>query len=235
MGDQEPEPDKLPNLMQPPQQLARLAELYQMHVGLERVRAPEVLFQPSLIGEDSAGLAETLAFVLSRFSSEDQHALAQNVIVTGGNAQYPGLCERLQREMVATRPFNSTFSVRVASEPALSAWLGARDWAVAHAVCGERGGGGGERGGGGGGERGGGGGGERGGGGGGERGGGGGERGGGGGERGGGGGERGGGGGEGWMTRADYAEKGSDYLVEHSASNVYVKPARPAAAAAALT
>lgn len=47
-------------------------ESHQLHVATERIRAPEVLFQPSLVGSHEAGLAETLEFVLKRFSAEDQ-------------------------------------------------------------------------------------------------------------------------------------------------------------------
>lgn len=47
-------------------------ESHQLHVATERIRAPEVLFQPSLVGSHEAGLAETLDFVLKRFTPEDQ-------------------------------------------------------------------------------------------------------------------------------------------------------------------
>lgn len=47
-------------------------ESHQLHVAAERIRAPEVLFQTSLVGSHEAGLAETLQFVLKRFSPEDQ-------------------------------------------------------------------------------------------------------------------------------------------------------------------
>jgi actin-related protein 5 len=43
-----------------------LAAYHQLSVGTERIRAPEIIFQPSLIGEEQAGIAETLHFVLDR-------------------------------------------------------------------------------------------------------------------------------------------------------------------------
>uniref|UniRef100_A0A182XIJ5 ACB domain-containing protein n=1 Tax=Anopheles quadriannulatus TaxID=34691 RepID=A0A182XIJ5_ANOQN len=51
------------------------AELYQLHVGVERIRAPEILFQPSIIGSYEAGLAETIDFVLKLFPAEQRDAL----------------------------------------------------------------------------------------------------------------------------------------------------------------
>ncbi|XP_028842480.1 actin-related protein 5 [Denticeps clupeoides] len=109
------------------------AEYHQLFVGTERLRAPEVLFQPSLVGEDHMGLVETLNFVLDRYSAEQQRALAENVFLTGGNFLYPGVQERIEREMLAIRPFQSYFQVTLASRPALDAWYGAREWALHNA------------------------------------------------------------------------------------------------------
>lgn len=109
-----------------------IAEYHQMFVGTERLRCPEILFQPTLTGEDQMGLMETLQFVLARYSPEQQEALVSNVFLTGGNMQYPGMKERVQRELLAMRPFQSNFKVTMASRPALDAWYGARDWALEH-------------------------------------------------------------------------------------------------------
>ncbi|CAI9575892.1 unnamed protein product [Staurois parvus] len=48
------------------QAMFNIAEYHQMYLGTERIRVPEVLFQPSLIGEDQAGLAETMQYMLDR-------------------------------------------------------------------------------------------------------------------------------------------------------------------------
>ncbi|KAH7980771.1 hypothetical protein HPB49_019095 [Dermacentor silvarum] len=42
-------------------------------------KAPEILFQPSIIGVEQAGVAETLEFVFSRYTKEQQSFLAQVV------------------------------------------------------------------------------------------------------------------------------------------------------------
>lgn len=43
-----------------------MAEYHQLFVGTERLRCPEILFQPSSTGEDQMGLMETLQYVLAR-------------------------------------------------------------------------------------------------------------------------------------------------------------------------
>ncbi|KAF6087267.1 actin related protein 5 [Phyllostomus discolor] len=45
---------------------------------------------------------------------------------------YPGMKARIERELLAMRPFQSSFQVRLASNPVLDAWYGARDWALDH-------------------------------------------------------------------------------------------------------
>ncbi|XP_037540234.1 actin-related protein 5 isoform X1 [Nematolebias whitei] len=125
--------EKSANVVQP---AFNMAEYHQLFVGTERLRCPEILFQPSLIGEDQMGLMEALQYVLARYTSEQQEALASNVFLTGGNMQYPGMKERVERELLAMRPFQSHFKVTMATRPALDAWYGARDWAMEHPAAG---------------------------------------------------------------------------------------------------
>ena len=53
----------------------------------------------------------------------------QYVFITGGCASFPGFTERLERELLAMRPFQSKFSVYKAQNPVMDAWYGARKWA----------------------------------------------------------------------------------------------------------
>nr|XP_009669440.1 PREDICTED: actin-related protein 5 isoform X2 [Struthio camelus australis] len=126
-AEEQPEVEKPVAAVQP---VFNLAEYHQLFLGTERIRAPEIVFQPSLIGEDQAGIAETMQYVLERYPKEQQAVLVQNVFLTGGNAMYPGLKARVQRELLEMRPFQSSFQVHLASSPILDAWYGARDWAV---------------------------------------------------------------------------------------------------------
>ncbi|CAL8369457.1 unnamed protein product [Lota lota] len=116
-----------------------MAEYHQLFVGTERLRCPEIVFQPSLTGEDQMGLMETLQYVLARYTPPQQEALVSNVFLTGGNMLYPGMKERVERELLAMRPFQSHFKVTMASRPAVDAWYGARDWALEHLPTGETG------------------------------------------------------------------------------------------------
>ncbi|CAG4942502.1 unnamed protein product [Parnassius apollo] len=102
---------------------------HQLHLAIEPFRAPELMFQPSMMGNLEAGLAETMEYVFKHFSPEDQLLLANNVFLTGGCSQFPGLKGRLERELLEMRPFQSTHKVIIAKNPSLDAWYGARDFA----------------------------------------------------------------------------------------------------------
>ncbi|XP_052888766.1 actin-related protein 5 [Anopheles moucheti] len=101
------------------------AELYQLHVGVERIRAPEILFQPSIIGSYEAGLAETIDFVLKLFPANQRYCLVENIFLTGGCAKIRGLKDRLSREMREMLPFEARFEIEIARDPILDAWNGA--------------------------------------------------------------------------------------------------------------
>ncbi|KAJ7377829.1 Actin- protein 5, partial [Desmophyllum pertusum] len=92
-------------------------------------RVPEIVHQPSMLGIEQAGIAETIDFILNHFSTDLQTSLVQNVFLTGGNTKFPNFQERLERELLAIRPFQSTFRVFKAANPVLDAWNGARKWA----------------------------------------------------------------------------------------------------------
>nr|KAF6421612.1 actin related protein 5 [Rousettus aegyptiacus] len=128
-SEETPEVEKPVATIQP---VFNLAAYHQLFVGTERIRAPEIIFQPSLIGEEQAGIAETLQYILDRYPKNVQEMLVQNVFLTGGNMMYPGMKVRIEKELLEMRPFRSSFQVQLASNPVLDAWYGARDWALDH-------------------------------------------------------------------------------------------------------
>ncbi|ESP04525.1 hypothetical protein LOTGIDRAFT_136147, partial [Lottia gigantea] len=107
-----------------------LAEYHQLHLAVEKIRVPELLFQPSMVGIEQAGISETLDYVLKKYQPDDQNKLVQCVFLTGGNANLPLFKERLEKDLLEMRPFQSTFHVYKAENPSLDGWLGARKLAL---------------------------------------------------------------------------------------------------------
>ncbi|KAK9695352.1 actin [Popillia japonica] len=104
-------------------------EAHQLHIGVERYRAPELIFKPYMIGSSEAGLSEVIGYVLSLFNSDDQLRLASNIVLTGGLANLAGLQERVHSDLISIRPFKSFSAVSVLSNCTLSSWYGAKAWA----------------------------------------------------------------------------------------------------------
>eukprot|EP00051_Salpingoeca_urceolata_P003012 m.54483 g.54483 ORF g.54483 m.54483 type:complete len:785 (+) comp12465_c0_seq2:47-2401(+) len=109
--------------------IARTRLQYRLQLDTEQIRAPELVFQPTMIGVDQMGLAEAVAVVLQAYPADMQDTLAQNIFLTGGGALYPGLKERIEREVRMIRPFGSKLNVRVARDPLLDPWHGAAQFA----------------------------------------------------------------------------------------------------------
>jgi len=105
------------------------ADWHQVHLSTELSVVPEILFQPSIIGLDQSGLAETIQFIFSKYSDADVARLGNNVFLTGGLAAIPGLKERLELELRQILPFQSTFKVECCEDPVLDGWRGASAWA----------------------------------------------------------------------------------------------------------
>ncbi|KAF9580555.1 Nuclear actin-protein involved in chromatin remodeling, partial [Lunasporangiospora selenospora] len=110
-----------------------LDQTYQLHVNVERIRVPEALFQPGIIGLDQTGLVETIQDVLKRFDAAARQRLVDNILVTGGMARTPGLIQRLDTSLRSILPFagpnKKNYEVRRARDCLLDGWRGAAMWA----------------------------------------------------------------------------------------------------------
>ncbi|CAL4207503.1 unnamed protein product, partial [Meganyctiphanes norvegica] len=92
-----------------------VAENYQLHLSTEQIRIGELLFQPYMYGLEQGGITSTIQYVLNLFDEDKQKRLVNNIFLTGGPASLPGLTKRIERDLLAMRPFKSTFKVNVAS------------------------------------------------------------------------------------------------------------------------
>jgi actin-related protein len=93
-------------------------------VGNERFRCPEVLFTPSIIGRESPGIHETTFQSIMKCDIDIRRDLYANVVLSGGSTMFPGIGERMTRELGSLAP--STMKVRVVAPPErkYSVWIG---------------------------------------------------------------------------------------------------------------
>ncbi|ORX85405.1 actin-like ATPase domain-containing protein [Anaeromyces robustus] len=104
------------------------AQQYQIRLNVEQIRIPEVLFQPSIVGLDQAGIIEIVNDALKRFSQDQQNEMVKNIFLTGGNINFPNMKQRIVNEIKSILPFKTIFNVKQANDPVLDAWRGAAKW-----------------------------------------------------------------------------------------------------------
>lgn len=114
---------------------------HQIHLNVERIRVPEVLFEPTIGGVDQAGIAELCeTIVTKKFGSKPSNIgdlslrMCQNIWLTGGNAQIPGMEGRIVNEFTSFLPSNTPINVNVSSDPSLDAWRGMSKFAQSEAA-----------------------------------------------------------------------------------------------------
>jgi actin-related protein 5 len=106
-------------------------ETHQLHLNVERIRVPEVVFQPSIAGLDQAGIVEIASNILTERLADAPYrdAVLRDIFLTGGNTLFDGFEDRLRRELRAVLPAEQPVAVRRAGDCVLDAWRGAAQWA----------------------------------------------------------------------------------------------------------
>lgn len=95
----------------------------------ERFIIPELFFNPSDTGMQVPGLADLVKQSLDALPIGLWPGLLANIVVVGGNAQYDGFIQRLQKEIVQRVPDESIVRVARPADPICNTWLGAANFA----------------------------------------------------------------------------------------------------------
>lgn len=111
------------------------AEAHQIHLNVERIRVPEVIFQPSIAGLDQAGIIEIAADILTHRLNGvgSQDAFLKDIFLTGGSSIFKNFDERLRDGLRMNLPAEAELRIRRAKDPILDAWKGAAKWAGGNA------------------------------------------------------------------------------------------------------
>jgi actin-related protein len=93
-------------------------------VGNERFRCPEALFQPSFLGRESSGIHEATYNSIMKCDIDIRKDLYGNIVMSGGTTMFPGIADRMQKEIVNLAP--STMKVKIIAPPErkYSVWIG---------------------------------------------------------------------------------------------------------------
>jgi len=93
-------------------------------IGNERFRCPEVLFQPSFIGKEAAGVHDTTFQTIMKCDVDIRKDLYANVVLSGGTTMFPGIAERMTKELTALAPATMKIKVVAPPERKYSVWIG---------------------------------------------------------------------------------------------------------------
>jgi len=93
-------------------------------VGAERFRAPEILFQPSFVGQESEGIHTLIYESIMKCDVDIRRDLYGNIVMSGGTTMYPGIADRVKKEVSGKAP--STMAIKIVAPPErkYSVWIG---------------------------------------------------------------------------------------------------------------
>jgi len=93
-------------------------------VGNERFRCPEALFQPSFLGRESSGIHEATYNSIMKCDVDIRKDLYGNIVLSGGTTMFPGIADRMQKELVNLAPSTMKIKVLAPPERKYSVWIG---------------------------------------------------------------------------------------------------------------
>lgn len=93
-------------------------------VSSQRFRCPEALFKPMLIGKEMPGFHEISYQSILKCDVDIRKDLYSNIVMSGGTTMYPGIPERLSKEITALAPSTMKIKVVAPAERKFLVWIG---------------------------------------------------------------------------------------------------------------
>jgi len=93
-------------------------------LGNERFRCSEVLFQPSIIGKEAVGIHECTFQTIMKCDIDIRRDLYLNIVLSGGTTMFPGIAERMTKELYQLAPSAMKIKVVAPAERKYSVWIG---------------------------------------------------------------------------------------------------------------
>lgn len=95
-----------------------------LDVGNQAFRAPEMLFQPSHAGFELSGIHQAIYDSIMKCDVDIRKNLYSNIVLSGGTTMFPGIAERLTKEVSALAPPSVPVKVVAPPERKYSVWIG---------------------------------------------------------------------------------------------------------------
>lgn len=96
----------------------------QITLGSERFKCAEAIFQPALMGKHMCSAHECIYTAISQCNYFIRDDLFGNVVISGGNMAFPGICDRMTLELAALAPSSIKVNVEASDSRKHAVWLG---------------------------------------------------------------------------------------------------------------
>ena len=93
-------------------------------IGNERFRCPEALFQKAFVGRESPGIHETIYNSIMKCDVDVRRDLYDNIVLSGGSTMFPGIADRMVKEMTALAEPAMKIKIVATPERLYSTWIG---------------------------------------------------------------------------------------------------------------
>jgi actin len=93
-------------------------------VGNERFRCPEMLFKPHFDGREYDGIDKTLFDSIMKCDIDVRKDLYANIVLSGGTTMFPGIAERIEKEVTALAPPTMKVNAVAPDERQYYTWIG---------------------------------------------------------------------------------------------------------------
>jgi actin-related protein 6 len=87
------------------------AEEQTLVMNNERITVPELLFTPSDIGLNQAGISEAIVQSISSTKDYEQNVLYDTILLVGGNTLFKNYKKRIETELRHLAPFDQSVTV----------------------------------------------------------------------------------------------------------------------------
>ena len=95
-----------------------------LHIGSEKFRAAELLFNPSLIGLEAPGIHQLLTQCISKCDLDIRRTLFAHITLAGGSTLFDGFGDRLLSEVRRLAPRDTKIKIWAPPDRILSTWIG---------------------------------------------------------------------------------------------------------------
>jgi centractin len=93
-------------------------------ISSERYQAPEILFNPTLIGSEEAGVADVLVNSIVKSDLDLRSTLFSQIVLAGGSTLVSGFGDRLLHEVRARSPSHTRIRISAPPERIHSTYVG---------------------------------------------------------------------------------------------------------------